>query len=380
MKNILIYFYDVEIKSNSTNSVGRLVADVIQHLEKNHQVTFFTFHENYSDQKITTKPVTVKIGSTAKLKQKAINLFYSSKKIKSYHLKKQAVKETLLRLRNQYDFIIVPPLDEMGFLRKQFPKANIIYWIHNISAICKNEYLSLVNEANIFLSPSRTTYRLLLEKLQPRPLTAEFIFMPNWISDDFFQTDFEFFAQIKTKHHIKDDEIVLIFSGGDQVLKGKFILDKVLNKLQNSTTKKLVFIFAGEASPQPDKAFSENVRLISTGVLQANELAAYYHLAHFGCIPSLAYDHCPLVLLEMIHCHVLPIASDIGGIKEITGADFPCLISMPHEVNAWIQAIQSATALQERDRQDLLKPLQQKVCTIFSKQKALAILDEIFQS
>ncbi len=374
--NILVYMYDVEIKSDSTNSVGRLVAAVIGHLEKKHTVTFFSMDKNYSDENISTKPIFTEISFYQRLMQKLVNTFYTSKKIKAYHLKKQAFRNELLAQQNSYDYIIVPALDEVEFLRKQFPNACIIYWIHNISAFCKNEYIDFVNKADIFLSPSRTTYHLLIDKLQPRPLAAEFVFMPNWCADVFLQNDFQLMNELKKKHSISESEKVFIFSGSDIVLKGKFILEKAIKKLEKLTDQKLVFFFAGGQTNMQLNAVS-NIRIIPLGVVQPKELAAYYHISHFGCIPSLAYDHCPLVLLEMIQCNVLPIASDIGGIKEITGADYPYLIPEPHEVNRWLVAMLEAISLDEEGKNILLKKLQQQLQGRYMKENAFSIIDNI---
>ena len=375
--NILVYFYDVEIQTNSTNSVGRLVADVVGQLEKTHQVAFFSMNKSYSDEHITTKPIPAEINFFQKLRQKLINAFYTTKKIKAYHLKKEAFRKALLANHEKYDYILVPALDEVEFLREKFPDACIIYWIHNISAICKKEYLNFVNKADIFLSPSRTSYHLLVEKLQPRPLSAEFIFMPNWIADVFLKKDSTALNNLRAKYHITNDEIVFIFSGSDLVLKGKFILEKAIERLGKFSDKKLVFFFAGSQSNV--KLNTTSIRVISLGIIPPKELAAYYHISHFGCIPSLAYDHCPLALLEMIHCNVLPIASDIGGIKEITGAGYPYLITEPHEVNKWVDAIQNVILFPITERNAFMEKLNESVKAIYNKENSLGILEEIIK-
>ncbi|HEY6977058.1 MAG TPA: glycosyltransferase [Chitinophagaceae bacterium] len=379
MKEILIFFYDQEIKTNSTNSVARLVGAVIKELESKYNITFFTFNPCYSDKNIFSKPKLAKIYFLQRIRQKVVNFFFKTKRIKEFHLKKEAIRRSAIATNTKYDFVIVLALDEVDFLRTNFPDAVIIYWIHNISAICKKEYLCNVNKADYFLSPSRTTYHLLLEKLQPAPLTAPFYFTPNWCDEVFKQTDTSLIRELKEMHDIASGSIVFIFSGSDLKLKGKFILEKVIKSLSAEIDQEIVFFFAGSDNNIGEQNW-KNIRLIHLGLLEPPKLAAYFHISSFGCFPSLAYDHCPLTLLELIHCNVLPLASDIGGVKEITGSNYKFLVKEPHSIDAWTEAIKQALSLSDEERSLQMNSLKERVIKTYSKDIAFNVLTEILNS
>lgn len=374
--DVLVYFYDVEIDSHSTNSVGRLVADMIFHIEQNHSVTFFSQDQNYKDDKIRTKPILVKTGFYKKLKRKIFNTLPGTNRITVFNLKKQAFREKILTIQKKQDCILVLSLDEVTFLREHFPKAQIIYWMHNVSALYKKEFLCNANKADHFVSPSRTSYRLLLQKLEPLALSAKFHFMPNWCADFFMQKSQSLITELKAKHSIAEDEMIFIFSGSDLKLKGRSIVESAIEKLENIIHQKLVFIFAGGRMNHTIHHAS-NIRIITLGIIAPKELAAYYQIADFGLIPSLAYDHCPLSLLEMIHCNILPIVSDIGGIKEIVSDSYPFLIQDPHEVHKWVESIFHMISLQDQQRNLFLKNLQDEVMRIYKKENAFLVMDEI---
>ena len=99
-----------------------------------------------------------------------------------------AAKQKLKANGEQFDAVIVPGLDDMQDARTLFPGAKLLYWIHNISAICKPRYLSLIRYADYFVTPSRSAYHLLLQKMQPAPLLASYYFLPNWCEAAFTWT------------------------------------------------------------------------------------------------------------------------------------------------------------------------------------------------
>ena len=378
MRKILVYFYNEEITMQSTTSVTRLVASLINGLQKKHAISYFTFQAEQYSTKLNAETISLSVPKWAQLKRK-INNSLGFKRIQWFGLKRNAVRRFATEHKDAYDAVLVLGLDDLKEVRRFFPKAKILYWIHNISAICKKEYLYNVNDADFFLSPSRTTYHLLLEKLQPQPLTSEFYFIPNWCEEVFKQRDEVLINTLKEKHAVSNDSIVFIFSGSDLKLKGRFLIEKVIKKLATVTDQQIIFFFAG-SNKKNETYQAGNIKIIDVGLLQPRMLAAYYHIALFGCFSSLAYDHCPLTLIEMVHCNVLPIASDIGGVKEILGNEHPFLVKEPHSVTAWVNYMQKAIELNSEKRMVLLNPLKEKVISIYNRNGAIEIFESILQS
>src|SRR6266542_3007665 len=244
MKRILIYYYNEEIETDSTTSVTRLVASLIKSLKHNYEINYLSFKAPFPTPLSNAKPVFLQIPKL-KRAQRKINNALRLKRIHWHQLKKNTVKKYVQKNKENYDAVLVLGLDDVKDLRNYFPASKILYWIHNISAICKREYLYNVNDADYFLSPSRTTYKLLLQQLQPQPLTAEFRFFPNWCEDVFKQTNQSLVEEIKKKHSIPAGVPVFIFSGSDLKLKGRFIIEKAMKLVAAKTNKEIIFLFAG---------------------------------------------------------------------------------------------------------------------------------------
>lgn len=376
MKKILVYYYNEELTIDSNTSVTRLVASLMSDLKNNHEVYYFTFDSSARSSSINAHPVFLNISRVTRLKRKFNNMS-GLKRIHWYQVKQNMARKYIQKTTKNYDVILVLGLDDVKYVRKYFHDARIFYWIHNISAISKKEYLYNINSADYFLSPSRTTYKLLLENLRPVPLTAEFRFFPNWCEDVFKLCNEELIEQIKRNHQLKDDTPVFIFSGSDLKLKGRFIIEKVVKALSSSINKEILFFFAGGKVNGAADYYEGNIRIINVGVLSPGLLAAYYHVADFGCFASLGYDHCPLTLLEMVACNVMPIASDVGSVKEILGDDYRFLIDEPHSIFSWIKAIEKVLDLSGEERERVVCNLKDRISGIYDKKIALSAIEAL---
>jgi glycosyltransferase involved in cell wall biosynthesis len=375
MKKILVYYYNEEIEMDSATSVTRLVASLINSLEHNYEISYFTFKPPSEHHSKKANLIFLDISKLKRLQRK-INNAVGFKRIHWFQLKKNTAKRHVQKNRINYDAVLVLGLDDVKEVRNCFPAAKILYWIHNISAICKEEYLYNVNEADYFLSPSRTTYKLLLEKLQPIPLLAEFRFFPNWCEEVFKKPNEVLTEQIKKKHSIPGGVPVFIFSGSDLKLKGKFIIEKVIKVLSITINKEIIFFFAGGKTKCQEQR-EGCMRIINVGLLTPDVLAAYYRVADFGCFASLGYDHCPLTLLEMVNCNVMPIASDVGSVKEILGDGYEFLVEEPHSVSNWINVMQKAILLDNEERKRNVASLKRKITSIYDKDIAFKVVENI---
>ncbi len=375
-KRILIFFHDQEIDSNSTKSISRLVASVIHELEAHYVVTFFTFKSGYTDELLSTKPVLINVKTSERLKQKFVNLFHRQKKIKEVHLKRNSLLNTIKESDTSYDLIIVLGLDDVKFLRNQFRSSIIIYWIHGISAIYNKDYLQHINKIDYLWSPTVTVYKKIVNELHPVPFLAEFQLMPNWAEDIFCVKNDERIMQIREQYNINDSAKVFIFCGGDLKLKGMFLLKRAFEAISKSTDKNIIVFVIGGAE-QPEEIYNGVVRLLYIGLLHPAILSVYYNLAQFGLFPSLGgYEHAPLTLLEMIQTNVLPIASDVGGIKEMLGADYPYLVVAPHSVDEWVQKIEMLLQIDDKEKYRLLTSLHQRLKK-YTRRAALPLISSM---
>jgi len=255
----------------------------------------------------------------------------------------------------------VPALDDVDFLRTNFPESVIIYWIHGISAIYNKEYLKHINKIDYLWSPTKTVYKKITEQLHPVPFLAEFQLIPNWAEPFFDSCDERMVSAVRLKHKISNHSKVFIFCGGDVKLKGWFLMKRALKQFAQKNKTCITVLVAG-GNALEDEIYSNEVRVIYAGTLEPRSLSAYYAVAEFGLFPSLGgYEHAPVTLIEMIKCNVLPIVSDVGGIREMLGEEYPFLIDSPHSVNLWTEAIEKVIALKKEEKNIQLTGLQQRM-------------------
>jgi glycosyltransferase involved in cell wall biosynthesis len=251
----------------------------------------------------------------------------------------------------------VPGLDDVNFLRTNFPNSTIIYWIHGISAIYNKGYLGHINKIDYLWSPTKTVYKKIIEELHPIPFLAEFQLIPNWAESFFNSLYHDAEREIKSKYKISCNSKIFIFCGGDIKLKGWFLMKGVLWQLAQKNNTNITFFVIGGAIAE-DEMYSSSIRVIHPGTLEPQLLSNYYKAAEFGLFPSLGgYEHAPVTLIEMIKCDVLPLASDVGGVKEMLGEDYPFLIDAPHSVDTWIEKVEQVLTMKEEQKKVLLASL-----------------------
>lgn len=376
-KKILLYYYYEEITIDSTTSVTRLAASLLQGLRDEYDCFILCYDQAGGIYPEEVNRITVRVPAIKRLLRK-INNMIGLPRMHRVRLKRAAAKQTLKGAGHVFDAVIVPGLDDMAEVRSLYPAAKLLYWIHNISAICKPQYLSLMRYADHFVTPSRSAYQLLLQKMQPVPLPATYYFMPNWCEPVFYEDRAQRAKSLRVQYGISESALVFIFSGGDHPVKGRKLLEKILLKLSSTQAGELVFIFAGSR-----QAFSKNMAgntmVLQVGLLSAEELSAHYQLSHIGLFPSQGYDHTPLTLLEMSLSGLLPVASDIGGVKEMLGNEYPLLVREPHSPANWLQVIGSVIAMAAAERKAIADRLRARVNNVYNRESAIDIMKTILE-
>lgn len=375
MKAILIYYFYEELLIDATTSVTRLVATITEGLQLDYDMYYLSFAYTPGAYPKKANRVHVKIPLWRKALRRLNNLM-GIKRIHWRMVQRSAVKATLSRFNKHIDAVIVLGLDDVGDARKFFPDAKIIYWIHNISALCKPQYLRLINEADYFVTPSRNAYHLLMQKIQPSPLTAEYYFMPNWCNEVFLHDYSEEMIALREHYAIPESAFVFIFTGGNHPVKGKNMINKLIKNISGKSEKKIYLIIAGEDQPFSLVEY-ENITVLHVGLLPVHMLAVHYRIANFGLFPSMGYDHTPLTLIEMAFAGVIPIASDIGGVNEILGADYPFLVREPHHSGHWVEAVNKALDMENTDRETIVASLRKKVGEKYTFENALSVMHRI---
>lgn len=377
MKKLLVYYYPVDLTTQSTNSIVRLTASLMNGLQDKVEIHYF-FEKEDKLKLLNGYAHPVKISFASWIIRKLNNTFWKNR-IHWHQLKNFSVERIAAKLSTKkFDAILLLELEKVNVIKKFFPESKIIYWMQGPSAICKPDYLAKMQWVDYFVSPSKTSYYFLLQKILPDPLTALFYFMPNWCESIFFKRDQEKISKLKLQYKIQDNARVFIYCGGNQKRKGYTLINSIIKILARKVKTKIVFILCGEdisiELPAPT-----NVQIINAGTVYPQQLAGLYAITDFGLHPSLFYDTCPLVLIEMIHSGVLPVTSDIGGIKEIVGEEFQFLIKEPNNLLLWVAKIEEMISMEMQEKERLTASLRNRIMPQYNRENAIHIMKEIIE-
>jgi len=136
----------------------------------------------------------------------------------------------------------------------------------------------------------------------------------NGIDPDHFSTKNN---DIKEKYGIERNEKIILYSGRIDPIKGlDYLCDAFELLLEKIPGCRLVIAGNGNFELLIKKACKFSANISYLGFVPFEDVVALYHEADIGVIPSLE-EHCSYVALEMLHCGLPVVASNIGGLKEI---------------------------------------------------------------
>lgn len=123
--------------------------------------------------------------------------------------------------------------------------------------------------------------------------------------------------EIQRKYFIAEDEIVLIFAGRLDEVKGIYILiDAFAKVLKHNPNCRLLIAGSGNFEPIIDKSGDISSKISYMGFVPKKELYRLYFIADIGVVPSI-HEEFGYVAIEMM-MHGLPVvASNSTGLAEI---------------------------------------------------------------
>ena len=175
-------------------------------------------------------------------------------------------------------------------------EKRLLYLCDHIIAIAKHSYDDLHNIYNVPYS-----------KLH---------LIPHGIFDEYDNISTQPRSYYRKKYGIKENDIVLIFAGRIDIVKGIKILSHTISLLKNYT--QLHFIIAG--SGDYNTIFTENkenwINVSFTGLINRKTLYELFYLSDIGIIPSI-HEEFGYVALEMMMMGLPIIGSNTTGLSEI---------------------------------------------------------------
>ncbi|MDN5343664.1 MAG: hypothetical protein PWP28_2544 [Oceanotoga sp.] len=127
-------------------------------------------------------------------------------------------------------------------------------------------------------------------------------------------------------------ENIIIFFG--RLTKEKNIL-KIIESFKSLQNSNYQLLIAGDG-PEKDKVLkliknSKNIHFL--GKLNSKDLEKYLVKSKFSIMASIWYENAPMAIIESINNKVIPLTSNIGGMKELSNY-FNCSIRFnPYDVN-----------------------------------------------
>ena len=137
---------------------------------------------------------------------------------------------------------------------------------------------------------------------------------------------------LRRKWHISENELIILFAGRLQPVKGLIFLIKAFFKvLEEIPNCRLMVAGSGNYNTHLQAAKDICTKIAFTGLLEKEELYEMYQIADIGVIPSL-YEPFGYVALEMM-MHELPIvATATSGLNEVV--DESCGLKIPLTVQS----------------------------------------------
>ena len=123
--------------------------------------------------------------------------------------------------------------------------------------------------------------------------------------------------KILEKYGLVRNEKIILYSGRIDPIKGlDYLCDAFELLLKKIPDCRLVIAGNGDYESLIKKARTFSASISYLGFIPFEDVVALYHEADIGVIPSLE-EHCSYVALEMLHCGLPVVASNLGGLKEI---------------------------------------------------------------
>ncbi|WP_319591770.1 glycosyltransferase family 4 protein [uncultured Draconibacterium sp.] len=137
----------------------------------------------------------------------------------------------------------------------------------------------------------------------------------NGLCDKNFKRAVE--VDVKKKYGLPENDKLILYSGRIDPIKGLDYLCRAMESLIKKIPNcRLVIAGEGDFKSliESSRKFCANISFL--GFIPFEDVVALYRQADIGVIPSLE-EHCSYVALEMLHCGLPVVASNLGGLKEI---------------------------------------------------------------
>ena len=208
--------------------------------------------------------------------------------------------------------------------RKNYIKYQNNYYYH-----CHNEFTGqygcekIIKNTQKFICVSNYISNALQQYLHTD--SSKFVVLKNGINQELFQQHLskKRLQELRIKYDIKNDEIVLLFTGRIVPEKGVLELLEALKEVNGKY--KLLIVGAALNDIKTKTKYELDIektvkemkeKVVFTGYINYEKIYELYHLADIAVLPSIWDDPAPLTIIESLTCGLPIITTNSGGIPE----------------------------------------------------------------
>ena len=242
----------------------------------------------------------------------------------------------------QLDVVICTKTTDIALARKYSPGCKVIWWHLGIDKFNRRAFKKAVNASSLIAYTGAVTYKYVYDRLMPEPFPTPVLIAHGPYDISRMETSFRDLRsdQIRSRHGIAADEIVILHVGGARPEKGYEVATASLKMIEfhNSPVVRFVSIGHGENSVT---YLSENLIIDKREILTLEEVFSFYKIADIGLVIPLWKEPGPAVFVEMLFFETAVIASYEAGVPEMMSKNPECALPVyqPNSILSWSQSI-----------------------------------------
>ena len=298
------------------------------------------------------------------LPYKLLDVFFSMKALK-----------IIRKRKNDYDCIVIQNEAVNGWIFQKYMEGKYIFHAHNDSFLAsrQKERKFLLSCDKIVSISDYISSQFLKSGRKGRVVTVH-----NGVDVYFFyKKRYENHRhQIRSKMHIREQEIVLRYAGRLIPEKGVEELIKGFLSVPDAVPVKLMIVGSSFFENSSTTKFVRNLkelcqkkknRFIFSGFIGHDQMPLYYSAADIGCTPSIWEEPFGLSVAEQMSMELPVIVTDSGAITEIVDESCGIILERNKNLSRNIADAIISLAKDKAGRQAMGKAGRDRICRYFNK-------------